>query len=115
LQLDESTDICNDANLLAYVRYDNHNTITEDLLFCISLPSNTTGEAIFNVLNSFMISHDIKWDNCVAVSTDGARAMSGTRLGLQARLKTINSSIIWHHCCIHREALALKIMPEKLN
>ncbi|XP_025407292.1 zinc finger BED domain-containing protein 5-like [Sipha flava] len=30
LQLDESTDICNDANLLAYVRYENHNTITED-------------------------------------------------------------------------------------
>ncbi|XP_025412437.1 zinc finger BED domain-containing protein 5-like [Sipha flava] len=88
LQLDESTDICNDANLLAYVRYENHNTITEDFLFCISLPSNTT---------------------------DGARAMSGTRSGLQARLKTINSSIIWHHCCIHREALAAKNMPEKLN
>lgn len=49
LQLDESTDICKDVNLLAYVRYDNHNTITEDFLFCISLPSNTTGEAIFNV------------------------------------------------------------------
>ncbi|XP_025410789.1 zinc finger BED domain-containing protein 5-like [Sipha flava] len=88
LQLDESTDICNDANLLAYVRYENHNTITEDFLFCISLPFNTT---------------------------DGARAMSGTRSGLQARLKTINSSIIWHHCCIHREALAAKNMPEKLN
>lgn len=115
LQLDESTDICNDANLLAYVRYENHNTITEDFLFCISLPSNTTGEAIFNILNSFIISHDIKWNNCVAVSTDGARAMSGTRSGLQARLKTINSSIIWHHCCIHREALAAKNMPEKLN
>ncbi|KAL4148803.1 hypothetical protein QTP88_002956 [Uroleucon formosanum] len=41
--------------------------------------------------------------------------MSGTRSGLQARLKTINSSIIWHHCCIHREALAAKNMPEKLN
>jgi len=51
----------------------------------------------------------------VVVSTDRAHAMSGARLGLQARLKTINLSIIWHHCCIHREALASKNIPKKLN
>lgn len=60
LQLDESTDICNDANLLAYVCYEYRNIIPKDFLFCISLPNNTTGEAILNVLNTFMLSHDIK-------------------------------------------------------
>ena len=30
LQLDESTDISNDANLLAYVRYEHNNSISED-------------------------------------------------------------------------------------
>ncbi|XP_046977632.1 zinc finger BED domain-containing protein 5-like [Vanessa cardui] len=115
LQLDESTDISNDANLLAYVRYEHNDGINEDLLFCMPLPSHTTGEAIFEVLNKFMSTHEIPWDKCVAVSTDGARAMTGTRIGLQARVKKMNPSIVWHHCCIHREALAAKNMPEKLK
>jgi len=41
--------------------------------------------------------------------------MSGTRSGLQTRVKSINSSIIWRHCCIHREALVAKNMQEKFN
>lgn len=115
LQLDESTDISNDANLLCYVRYEHNDSISEDLLFCMPLPTHTTGEAIFEVLNNFMSTHEIPWEKCVAVSTDGARAMTGTRIGLQARVKKMNPSIIWHHCCIHREALAAKNMPEKLK
>lgn len=115
LQLDESTDISNDANLLAYVRYEHNNSISEDFLFCLPLPSHTTGEAIFEVLNNFMSTREITWDKCVAVSTDGARAMTGTRIGLQACVKKMNPAIIWHHCCIHREALAAKNMPEKLK
>jgi len=88
--------MCNDANLIAYVRYEYYNTITEDFLFCIFLPSNTTSEDCFNVFNlsnvfnSFLLSHNIKWDNSVAYSTDGPSAMSGTISGLQARVKTIN-------------------------
>nr|XP_023025874.1 zinc finger BED domain-containing protein 5-like [Leptinotarsa decemlineata] len=108
LQLDESTDISNDANLLAYVGYEHNNSISEDFLFCLPLPSHTTGEAIFEVLNNFMSTHEITWDKCVAVNTDGARAMTGTRIGLQARVKKMNPAIIWHHCCIHKEALAAK-------
>ncbi|CAG9814705.1 unnamed protein product [Phaedon cochleariae] len=115
LQLDESTDISNDANLLAYVRYEHNDSISEDFLFCMPLPSHTTGEAIFEVLNNSMSTNEITWDKCVAVSTDGAGAMTGTRICLQAHVKKMNTSIIWHHCCIHGEALAAKNMPEELK
>ena len=84
-------------------------------MFCQNLHTNTTGEAIFEVLENFLSTHNIKRDNCVAVSTDGARAMTGTKKGLQGRVKAMNSSIICHHCCIHREALAAKNMPAKLK
>ncbi|GBP23680.1 hypothetical protein EVAR_80297_1 [Eumeta japonica] len=50
-------------------------------------------EAIFEVLNNFRSTHGIPWDKCVAFSTDGALAMTGTRIGLQARMKT-NPSIM---------------------
>lgn len=62
-----------------------------------------------------MLSRDLKWYGCVAVNIDGARSMLSTRLGLQAHIKTINSSMIWHDCCIHRDVLIAKYIPEKLN
>lgn len=49
------------------------------------------------------------------VSTDRPRAMTGTPAGLKARVKKMNPSIIWHHCCIHTETLAAKNMPEKFK
>lgn len=113
LQIDENTDISNDANLLSYVRYEHNDSISEDLLFCMPLPTHTTGEAIFEFFNNFMFTHELPWENCVTVSTDGARAMTGTRIGLQARVKKMDPSIIWRYCCIHKEAA--KNMPENLK
>ncbi|XP_013774445.1 zinc finger BED domain-containing protein 5-like [Limulus polyphemus] len=53
LQLDESTDVANHAELIAFIRYDFGGKIYEDRLFCYSLPTNATYEAIFNGLDSF--------------------------------------------------------------
>ena len=47
IQLDESTDIANVANLLAYIRYEKNAEIKEDFLFCRPLPTRSTAEAIF--------------------------------------------------------------------
>ncbi len=54
LQLDESTDIAGQAQLLTYVRYLQDKAIEEDVLFCRTLQSHITGEAIFNVLDIFI-------------------------------------------------------------
>ena len=73
LQLDESTDIAGQAQLLTYVRYVREKEIEEDILFCRPLQTRTTGEAIFNVLDSFIQDSGLGWGKCVGLCTDGER------------------------------------------
>ncbi|XP_023233665.1 SCAN domain-containing protein 3-like [Centruroides sculpturatus] len=70
IQLDEAIDSNNDAQLICYVRY----------------------------MEEANVSTDIKWENCVGVSTDGARSMSGQYGGLQALIKTEAPNAKWTHC-----------------
>ncbi|KAI2646701.1 Zinc finger BED domain-containing protein 5 [Labeo rohita] len=111
LQLDESTDIAGQAQLLTYVRYLRDKAIEEDVLFCRPLQSHTTGEAIFNVLDIFIRENGLAWDRCVGLCTDGAQAMTGRERGLAARVQQVAPLVKWTHCMVHREALAAKKMP----
>lgn len=115
IQLDESTDIANVSNLLAYIRYEKNGEIKEDLLFCRPLPTRSTAEAIFDILNAFVVSNGIEWSKCVGVSTDGARAMLGQHSGVVSRVKAVAPQASSVHCSIHREALAAKKMPLNLK
>lgn len=108
LQLDESTDIANLANLLSYVRYEHNGEKEEDFLFCKCLPTRTTAEALFDMLNSFITEHGIDWSKCVGISTDGAAAMLGRHSGLVKRVQAVAPQTKSIHCSIHREALAAK-------
>ncbi|KAK7886953.1 hypothetical protein WMY93_026574 [Mugilogobius chulae] len=98
LQLDESTDI-----------------VHEDYLFCQSLPTNTTGEAIFEALHNFIVQHNVDWKKCVGICTDGATAMTAKHKGLVTRVRKVAPSAASTHCCIHREQLAVKKMPTSLK
>ncbi|KII73288.1 SCAN domain-containing protein 3 [Thelohanellus kitauei] len=51
---------------------------------------------------------------CVAVCTDGAAVMTGSKSGLVARSKQAAPHIVSTHCMIHREALAANNMNEDL-
>lgn len=115
LQLDESNDISNNANLVAFVRYEHENKVCEDFLFCESLPLHTTAEALFDVVNDFVTKNNLQWEKCVGISTDGAKAMSGKHKGLVARIQNVAPLVKWTHCCIHREALATRRMPSKFK
>ncbi|XP_056095124.1 zinc finger BED domain-containing protein 5-like [Rhinichthys klamathensis goyatoka] len=115
LQLDESTDIANLANLLAYVRYEYNGEIEEEFLFCKPLQTRTTAEALFDMLNGFITEHGIDWSRCVGISTDGAAAMVGQHTGLVKRVQAVAPQAKSIHCCIHREALAAKRMPPDLK
>ena len=53
LQIDESTDIANDAQLLAFVRYEDKGTMCEEFLFCTPLPGRTTGAEIYKAVDDF--------------------------------------------------------------
>ncbi len=100
LQLDESTDIAGQAQLLTYVRYLRDKAIEEDVLFCRPLQSHTTGEAIFNVLDIFICENGLAWDRCVGLCTDGAQAMTGRERGLAARVQQVAPLVKWTHCMV---------------
>uniref|UniRef100_A0A671RCV7 DUF4371 domain-containing protein n=1 Tax=Sinocyclocheilus anshuiensis TaxID=1608454 RepID=A0A671RCV7_9TELE len=103
------------ANFLAFVRYECDREIEENFLFCRPLHSNATAEAIFEILNDFIISNDINWTKCVGLHTDGARAMLGRHSGVVKRVRDVAPRLTRVHCCIHREALAAKRMPMDLK
>ncbi|XP_071059412.1 zinc finger BED domain-containing protein 5-like [Pseudochaenichthys georgianus] len=101
IQLDETTDVADLANLMVYVRYEHDGAAQEDFLFCQPLETRTT--------------NGLEWKKCVGVCTDGARAMTGRHSGVAARIKEVAPEMRWTHCSIHREALAVKKMPDGLK
>lgn len=115
LQMDESTDVAGLAVLLVFVRYQYEHSIEEDLLLCKALETNTTGEEIFKLVNSYLNQNEIPWDNCVDICTDGAKAMVGKTAGAVARIKAVAKNCSSSHCIIHRQALAAKNMPFPLK
>lgn len=115
LQLDESTDVSGNAQLVAFVRYVDTDDIYEHILFCKSLKGKTTGEDIFDVVNAAFCENGLRWKSCSSICTDAAASMTGSAKGLIARIKKENPDVMWTHCVIHREALASKKMSPVLH
>lgn len=117
LQLDESTDVSNDAQLLVYIRYYSSSSgITESILACLALQTNATGIRVFEALDDLIVTKcGFSWDWCVSVCTDGAAAMTGRKSGVIAYLKEKNENIETLHCMIHRQALAAKHLSPSLK
>ncbi len=77
LQLDESTDVSNVAQLLVFIRYSFDGKLVNDVLFCTPLEGKCTGEDIFTKLDNKLKEERLSWDGCIGVCTDGAAAMLG--------------------------------------
>ena len=114
LQLDETTDIGSDAQLMVFVRYFDTNHFVEQFLFCRSLAKNITGEEIFKKVDFFFEEHQLEWSNCVYVCADGAPAMMGSNKGFMSFVKRKNNNISVVQCLLHRENLATKEIQENL-
>lgn len=108
IQLDESTDITNYAQLMVFVRYQYINQIYEDLLFCRELLTTTRGIDIFEKVNEFFAENELEWSKCVGVCTDGAAAMSGRISGFKAEVQKVSPDAQHIHCVIHREHLVFR-------
>nr|XP_033506785.1 zinc finger BED domain-containing protein 5-like [Epinephelus lanceolatus] len=115
IQLDESTDVANCAQLMVYVRFIKELSVQEEFLFCHPLPARTTAAEIFKALNDFIQEHHIDWSRCCGICTDGARAMTGRHSGLVKQVQAVAPAAVWSHCIIHRQALATKRMPKELR
>lgn len=114
LQLDESTDVSKNAQLMVFSRYEGHEDIEEEFLFCAPFETVTTGAEIFGLVDNFLNQEGLSRSNCVSVCTDGAPAMLGARQGFVAHVKGINEKIEAVHCLLHRENLAARHLSADL-
>jgi len=79
-----------------------------EYFFCQELRQTTTGADTFELVDENVKKHNLTWNNCISVCTDGAPAMQGRHKGFVAQVLKINQSIQIVHCMIHREVLVSK-------
>ena len=115
VQLDESTDITNNAQLLVYTRYttQNYDAKTE-LPMSKELSSTTKGKDVFEVLYNFFKQNEIEWKKLIGCTTDGAPSLLGRKSGFTTYVETVSSNATIVHCFIHRFVLWAKMPPEKM-
>ena len=115
LQIDESTDISNKAQLIAFIRYIRNGKIVNQFLFCNELHQTTKGQDIFDLVDKNIKSRKLQWEHCVSICSDGAPSMLGKTKGFAALVVQVNPSVMVVHCMIHREVLMTKVIPEDLQ
>ena len=115
LQVDESTDISNHAQLIAFIRVIDEDAVINQFLCCKQLPTTTKGQDIFDAITICLEKYGLSWDLCVGVCTDGAPSMVGSVKGFASLVEKQNPNIVRTHCFLHREVLFSKITQKELN
>lgn len=115
IQLDETTDVANLAQLCVYVRYIHGRHFEDEFLFCETLNTQTTTKEIFSEVSRFFEEHDLNWKQVVGVCTNGASAMLGCRSDCLPLVKEKSPDVTDTHCTIHHQALMVKTMPDELK
>ena len=116
LQLDETTDVSQCCQLLAFVRYVHNNSIKEEFLFCEKLTETSKGTDVLRIINDFFVQENFDWKaKLLSICTDGAPAMLGNTSGFTSLVKKEAPQISVHHCFLHKHALAAKTLPIYLS
>ena len=111
IQLDETTDTTDCAQLLVYARYVYNHDFKDEFLFCSALDTTTTtAQDIFKKVDN----NGIAWKNLCGICTYGAPSMIGCRSGFQQLVKEKSPNVIHTHCMIHRQVLASHTLPAPL-
>ncbi|XP_013919890.1 PREDICTED: general transcription factor II-I repeat domain-containing protein 2-like [Thamnophis sirtalis] len=104
--LDESTDINNHTRLAIILRYAVGDIMREELVKLVSFPERTQGIEIYDAVMEAFLSHDIRPEKVVSITSDGAPSMVGETSGfIQFFVKEAKHQIIQFHCIIHQDAL----------
>ncbi|GFT49426.1 general transcription factor II-I repeat domain-containing 2A-like protein [Trichonephila clavipes] len=105
LQFDESTDISDIAQLCIFVRMAFEDmTSKEKLLTIIPLEGQTRCQGIYNSFKNFIDKTGFPIHKLVSITTDGAPAMVGNRIGFIALCNNVEEipSFTIYHCIIHQ-------------
>ncbi|XP_067129854.1 zinc finger BED domain-containing protein 5-like [Centruroides vittatus] len=107
-----SSNVANMSQFVCFVRYecDRDTSIKENMLFCKTVPGHATGQCLFDVFYEATRKYtNIDWTKCIAVCSDGAKAITGKNSGL---MKILSYCLIprteWTYCFLHRHALVTK-------
>ena len=73
IQVDESTDVTNCAQLQNFVRYVRKEDVKEEFLRNAALEATTREDDIFQMVNSFFKQHGLRWENLRGCTTDEAQ------------------------------------------
>ncbi|UYV79993.1 FAM200B [Cordylochernes scorpioides] len=93
IQLDETTDISNKAQLLAFLRFVDSGKIMNNYFFCEELKQRTTGVDIFELVDENVMNYE------------------RFKKGIDSTCHKKNPNIKFVHCMIHREMLVSKSVP----
>ncbi|KAL1446690.1 hypothetical protein WDU94_000034 [Cyamophila willieti] len=80
-----------------------------------TLETTTRDIDVFEKVVSYFEKNNLEWEKLAGCCTDGAPTMLGSQSGFAKLLKEKNASIITRHCTLHRQALAMKTLPENFG
>ena len=102
LALDESTDICDVAQLNIFIRGIDDNFNFEELASLELLHGKTRGSGIFGKVKSCLENLKLDYSKLISVCTDEAPSMIDKVNGTTALLeKFLNRPVLKYHCIIH--------------
>ena len=102
LQLDESTDTTLECRLITFAQYDKNKKMKEEFLFCNTMSATKTAADIKVIVDSFLETNELSWQNFKHICTDGAPAMIGIREGFVTLVKNEWPHVTSSHCSLHR-------------
>jgi hypothetical protein len=109
LMIDESTDRTLEQHLIMYVYYLTGQGSGVPATQFVELSSITAGtrEGIYTVVDEVLNKSHWNRDQLVAVATDRASAMIGSRIGFTTRLRNDQPSLVNVHCIAHKYSRAV--------
>lgn len=115
IAVDESTDCRDVSQLCVWIRFVNSSMMAEEELLCFSgMHGRTRGSDILRQIEQTFEKFELDRSKLVSICTDGAPAMTGTKIGLVSLLREKSPHLLGFHCIIHQEALCAKISSPKL-
>jgi hypothetical protein len=69
--------------------------VAEEMLLCKNLETTTKGEDVFKLIDSYFQANKLNWNMVVSVSTDGAAALTGGKIGFKAHVLKVSTKF----CC----------------
>uniref|UniRef100_A0A0L8GR67 Uncharacterized protein n=1 Tax=Octopus bimaculoides TaxID=37653 RepID=A0A0L8GR67_OCTBM len=115
LTMDESSDISNKSQLLAFVHFIDENEIINQFLCCKEMSTTTRGQDIFDLITGYLKEMNLSWRSCVGICTDEAPCMTGCIKEFISFVEKENPNLICTHCFPHREVLVSKKLQEDLK